>query len=50
MKKLNKQPRSPVVVSGIPRTIIGYGWPWTVRPDESLDFYGQHFCRWAVPG
>lgn len=24
--------------AGVPRSIVGYGWPWTVRPGESLDF------------
>ena len=27
-----------LIHSGRARTIVGYGWPWTVRPGETIDF------------
>lgn len=30
--------QSALIKSGIPRTIVGYCWPWTLRPGDNLDF------------
>jgi len=41
----NTESPSPIITSGIPRTLVGYGWPWTVRPNESLDFMVSTFAE-----
>jgi len=45
MTERNRTPSSLQYSTGIDRTILGYCWPWTVRPGESLDFmvstYGE---------
>ena len=30
-----------------PRTIVGYGWPWTVRPGETIDFMVSTYGKTA---
>ena len=38
IEKANNNPSSLEYSTGIERSLIGYCWPWTVRPGESLDF------------
>lgn len=44
LTNINTQSQSPIIASGIPRTLVGYGWPWTVRPGESVDFMVSTFA------
>lgn len=34
----NQLPPTGQRVTGRERTLLGYGWPWTVRPRETIDF------------
>ena len=44
MTNSKKRSPTPIFKSGIPRTIVGYGWPWTVRPNETIDFMVSTFA------